>query len=347
MEGVSMRADRIQKLGLLAAGFSFCIILASYFFPYVRVTKLGVETAYSLFKTINQLWIDGNPFLALVVLGFSVVFPLLKLVFIGLVLSPINVISNSKRQILVSKIELASKWCTLDVLVIAILVVSAKTNDLMSIEPKLGLLGFTIGVIFSMAAANCMENPTRIESASGDFNTSRKENVGGLTSVHSRLLFRIGIPFLFISGILTAMLSPPDKAVAIHVSKIENPIRIPIPPLTPSYFLQVATYDHSIRLKTLKNTKMGNGLTWELNPPFEFEELREIQLHNDSIIPFVGGLKDRVTIKSSLEKGEAFNFEIKTTPNFVRLFGTFIALLAIVLGFARFSKRTITWLRQP
>ncbi len=108
--------------------------------PLMQFEKLYFFTETpSLISIIAGLWSDGEVLLSLVVVAFSILFPLLKLftafqaVFLG--------------QVTHSWTAALAKWSMMDVLLVAIAVFAAKTSGLADAISQPGLWFFAISAI--------------------------------------------------------------------------------------------------------------------------------------------------------------------------------------------------------
>ncbi len=129
--------DRFRPLILLIASISFGLGIS---LPLMQFEKLYFFTETpSLITIISGLWTDGEILLAIVVLAFSILFPILKLftafqtVFL-------------KEEAMGWTAALA-KWSMMDVLLVAIAVFAAKTSGLANAVSQPGLWFFAISAI--------------------------------------------------------------------------------------------------------------------------------------------------------------------------------------------------------
>jgi paraquat-inducible protein A len=123
---------------LLFAG-PFCLALGLTL-PLVRFEKLYFfEDTPSLIGVIVTLWRDGSLLLAVLVALFSAVFPVAKLL---VVLSEAVVTRRGEPRIagpLSNVIPLLSKWSMMDVLLVALVIVAAKTSGVANAFTQPGL----------------------------------------------------------------------------------------------------------------------------------------------------------------------------------------------------------------
>ena len=104
---------------------------------------------YGLFRTVGLLWDSGLIALALLVVGFSAVFPFVKLAVLWscTVRGP-----ASGRRGRLALVEALGKWSMLDALLVAILLALTKGQWLISAEPRWGIPLFVGAIALSMTA---------------------------------------------------------------------------------------------------------------------------------------------------------------------------------------------------
>ena len=92
---------------------------------------------------------EGKFFLFVVITGFSVVLPLLKMAVLYQLLSVKQQTSTHLDRYL-HWMHLFGKWSMLDVFVVAVLVVAVKLGAIASVEMRFGLYAFTAAVLLTM-----------------------------------------------------------------------------------------------------------------------------------------------------------------------------------------------------
>lgn len=134
--------QKIRALLLLISSVSFGLGIS---LPLMRFEKLYFfsETP-SLLNIIADLWNGSEVFLALIVVCFSILFPLIKL------MTGFEIILNGKSQSGLA--SYLAKWSMLDVLLVAIAIFAAKTSGLASAVSQPGLWFFAISTITISAA---------------------------------------------------------------------------------------------------------------------------------------------------------------------------------------------------
>lgn len=125
----------------------FCLALGLVL-PLVRFEKLYFfnETP-SLVELILSLWTQGNGALAVLVALFSVLFPLVKLVGIAVeVTAPAGKGRDSR---LARLLPVLGKWSMMDVMLVALVIVAAKTSGMASAFTQPGLWFYAASVVLS------------------------------------------------------------------------------------------------------------------------------------------------------------------------------------------------------
>ena len=118
----------------------------------LEIEKLGHHHATSLLGGTIDLLLHGNWFVGLIVLLFSIVLPLVKLIAL-LELSWIGLTHRQHRAWTYRLVELAGRWSMMDVLLLALLVTMVKLGDLVSFRLGPAVLAFVLCVVMSMVAS--------------------------------------------------------------------------------------------------------------------------------------------------------------------------------------------------
>ena len=111
-------------------------------------TLVDEKNTFSLASGLVELLTQGQVFLFVVVLVFSVLFPLTKLAALGHVVFGNADAATRERQL--ARLSFWGKWSMLDVFVIALLVVSLKLGDLVDVQIHCGIYFFAASVLLTM-----------------------------------------------------------------------------------------------------------------------------------------------------------------------------------------------------
>lgn len=118
--------------------------------PIITLNKFVlIENTFSVLGGVIELFREGHVFLFIVIAGFSVVVPLLKIaVLVRLLGAKENKVVDLDKYL--HWMHLYGKWSMLDVFVVAVLVVSVKLGAIASVEMRYGLYAFAAAVVLSM-----------------------------------------------------------------------------------------------------------------------------------------------------------------------------------------------------
>jgi paraquat-inducible protein A len=118
--------------------------------PIITLNKFVlIENTFSVLGGVIELFREGRFFLFIVIAGFSIILPLLKIaVLIRLLETKENKVVNLDKYL--HWMHLYGKWSMLDVFVVAVLVVSVKLGAIASVEMRYGLYAFAAAVVLSM-----------------------------------------------------------------------------------------------------------------------------------------------------------------------------------------------------
>ncbi len=141
LTGVLVNLLLLLAVALLALGLKLPIVSVEKFYFFGNTV--------SLLSAISQLWQGQERSLAILLGGFSVVFPIIKLLLLFLVWNLEDSNSNRHRRHL-KWLATYSKWSMLDVFVVALLVVTVKLGALAQAQVEFGLYAFAASVILSM-----------------------------------------------------------------------------------------------------------------------------------------------------------------------------------------------------
>ncbi len=135
---------------LLAAPFFLALGLT---LPLVRFEKLYFfEETPSLIAIVTTLWQDGSIALALLVALFSAVFPIAKLMAV-MVEAVAKARADGLHRPVSRWLPLLSKWSMMDVMLVALVIVAAKTSGVADAFTQPGLW-FYAGSALAVTAAH-------------------------------------------------------------------------------------------------------------------------------------------------------------------------------------------------
>ncbi len=139
--------NKLLKAALALAAISLAIGL---FAPILTLSKFVlVKSTFSVFSGVLQLFKEGQYFLFLIIAGFSVLLPIIKLGVLDKVIFQPEVISAPTQRYL-HWIQKLGKWSMLDVFVVAVLVVAVKLRAIAEVQMHYGLYAFAVSVLLTM-----------------------------------------------------------------------------------------------------------------------------------------------------------------------------------------------------
>ena len=139
----------LLSLAILAA--SVCLALGTSL-PIIKLTKYVFwTTEHSLISTVRVLLRDGQHFLGLTVLVFSIGLPVLKLLYL-LLLSTLSAAEITRQARRLKALEWLGKWSMHDVLVLALTVFFIKSQGVYDAASLNGVYFFTAAVVLMMLA---------------------------------------------------------------------------------------------------------------------------------------------------------------------------------------------------
>ena len=130
---------------LAISAFSFALGIT---LPLVSLDRLLFFTETpSLLSILQGLWAEEERLLALIVAGFSVVFPGVKILLLHIAAY------RGRKSRSVSLLGLASKWSMMDVLLVALVIFSAKTSGLAEATALPGIWFYGTATLSSVIAS--------------------------------------------------------------------------------------------------------------------------------------------------------------------------------------------------
>ncbi len=141
-----LTADALRWL-LLATSL---LLLAGFFIPMLTLTKMVfISHSFSIMSGVRQLLQDGHLFLFIIVSSFSIVLPIAKIILLFNLLHP-NTTEPGRRKRLLHLMHEYGRWAMLDVMVVAVLIVTVKLGALASIQIHSGLYVFGVAILLIM-----------------------------------------------------------------------------------------------------------------------------------------------------------------------------------------------------
>jgi len=129
------------------------LLAVGVFAPMLTFRKFFIfSNQVSLFSGLLELFAEGYPVLFLMILSFSILLPLIKIVFILRVLF-CGTGETARLKKYLEVIVQYGKWSMLDVFVAAVLIVSIRLGAIADVEVHYGLYLFAASVVLTMVAS--------------------------------------------------------------------------------------------------------------------------------------------------------------------------------------------------
>ena len=142
----AVHARRVRWLLFIA----LALFLAGIVLPMMTLSKFIVVTnTFSVLSGVAELLRNGNYILFVIVAAFSLVLPLLKLGVLWRIVSPHRPAGEQLSWYL-HLMHRYGRWAMLDVMVVAVLIMTVKLGAIASIEVHYGLYVFGAAVLLIM-----------------------------------------------------------------------------------------------------------------------------------------------------------------------------------------------------
>jgi len=139
-------------------------LVPSFVLPAMLVANaLDGPRLFSVMTGIRELWRNEHQFLAGLIFVFSVCFPVIKLLISLLCASGTRWMKRRPREVLVWLASWTAKYSMLDVLVVAVLVMTVKVGDYVHVEANQGIYLFCFAIVCSAVAGALLEMALRRE----------------------------------------------------------------------------------------------------------------------------------------------------------------------------------------
>jgi paraquat-inducible protein A len=135
-----------------AAVAAFVLFWPAILLPILEIERLGQRSEQSILSGVVELLRHGSYFVGLVVLLFSIVFPLAKIILL-MELSWFEILHRRHKAITLRWMEHLGKWSMMDVMLLAFLVMLVKLGNLVSFQFGPAVIAFTLCVAMSIVAS--------------------------------------------------------------------------------------------------------------------------------------------------------------------------------------------------
>lgn len=136
-------------------------LVAGLILPAITLKELIFWTnTFSVLTGIQSLFDEGHYFLGLVIMLFSIFFPIFKLIILSMVW--FFELPSGKREFYVHWLGVLGKWSMLDVFVVAVTIVITKISGLAKANAEIGIYFFGISVALAMIVTERIERLIKI-----------------------------------------------------------------------------------------------------------------------------------------------------------------------------------------
>lgn len=144
---------QLLRLGVFLATLMF---VAGASLPMMTLHQLVVfDQSFSVVAGVAELFLTGKYLLGLIIGTFSLLIPAIKLAFLGWILITDHQSATQRR--LVQLMHALGRWSMLDVMVVAVLLVTVKLGAIASVSVHAGLYSFGGAVLLIMLITQRVE----------------------------------------------------------------------------------------------------------------------------------------------------------------------------------------------
>jgi len=157
--GIARLSTQTVSRTAAAAMAAFILYWPAILLPILSIEKFGHHHESSLLIGTIELLREGSWFVGTVVLLFSIVFPLIKIVLL-LELSLLGLLHRQHKARTYRVMEFAGKWSMMDVMLLAFMVMLVKLGTLVQFQFGPAVWAFVLCVAMSMLASICFDPHT-------------------------------------------------------------------------------------------------------------------------------------------------------------------------------------------
>lgn len=134
------------------------LLVAALFIPTMTVERVPWiwRTKFSIWRVVEGLYADGEYFVCGVIVLFSMIFPVVKLLTGLWIWARVDAISPGARRA-VAFVAAMGKWSMVDVFVVALLVAAIQVSIITNVAIHAGIYVFTGAVLASIALLHFLE----------------------------------------------------------------------------------------------------------------------------------------------------------------------------------------------
>ena len=145
-------APRSASRTAAAATAALILYWPAILLPILEIEKMGRHHESSLLAGTIEMLRDGSWFVGLVILLFSIIFPLLKILLL-LELSLLGLLHKTHKALTYRVMEQVGRWSMMDVMLLAFLVMLVKLGSMVEFHIGPAVWAFVLCVAMSMFAS--------------------------------------------------------------------------------------------------------------------------------------------------------------------------------------------------
>jgi paraquat-inducible protein A len=141
-----------------AMGVALVLLVVAWFIPTMTVERVPWvwSTKFSIWRVVEGLYGDKEYFICAVIVVFTMVFPIVKLLAGLWIWARVDALSAGARRA-VAFVGVLGKWSMLDVFVVALLVAAIQVSIITNVAIHAGIYVFTGAVLASIALLHFLE----------------------------------------------------------------------------------------------------------------------------------------------------------------------------------------------
>ena len=141
--------DKYKEIDFLL-WISLILLIVGIFSPIMTTTQWWIiKKSFSIYTGLIDLFSRNEFFLFFIIIIFSVIFPISKILLLSAIWH-LNFKSQNLKIMMLNYLNILSKWSMLDVFIVAILVVMVKIGSFADVQVRWGIYPFAISVLLSM-----------------------------------------------------------------------------------------------------------------------------------------------------------------------------------------------------
>lgn len=137
---------------------ALALLIIAWFLPTMTIERVPWvwRTKFSIWRVVEGLWLDGQYFISIVLVLFSMVFPVVKLLAGLYVWAWVDVYRAGASR-MVGLVGALGKWSMVDVFVVALVVAAIQVSLIAHVAIHSGIYVFTASVVASIVLLQFLE----------------------------------------------------------------------------------------------------------------------------------------------------------------------------------------------